>query len=113
MDHQQRHEEEEKFVCPQYCTSLTKVELDMVEGVKGCSVCGKQHRGNDKYSREEVNSAAAELKAKHPTALLTVVNLAFITNLCTDNEAGDVEDPIEEWAQDNSGCESADDSDFS
>lgn len=51
--------------------------------MKGCFVCGKDHRSNDRHNREEVTEAINKLKARYPTALLTVEDLAFDTNLFT------------------------------
>lgn len=55
-------------------------------GFKGCFVCGQDHRENQRHSSDEVTEAVKSLKNRHPTVLLVVEDLKFVTNLCKNYE---------------------------
>lgn len=82
-----------------------KLTSPWIRGVKGCIVCGRPHRANFKQFRDEVNTAVAKLKKKHPTALLTVSDNAFITELSLGDQTESDDDLHAEWAQDGSDGE--------
>ena len=63
-----------------------------MRGVKGCFVCGKDHRANDRHPRTEVSAAIQKLKEKHPEALITIGDLDAIFN----TEGSSSEDEREE-----------------
>lgn len=60
-----------------------------MQGVKVCFVYGRDHRANTEHSPEEVTAAIQRLKAKHPSALLTVEDLHSIVNMAIDEEEQD------------------------
>lgn len=55
----------------------------LLKGIKGCYVCGRDHNARSRHTQEEVKAAVEKLKKKHPTAMLSVEDLAFITNELT------------------------------
>lgn len=58
-----------------------RLNSNWMRGVRGCFVCGQDHRANTRYSRDEVTAAINKLKAKHPAALLTVEDFSSIINM--------------------------------
>lgn len=61
--------------------------------VKGCFVCGQDHRDNTRHSKEELNEAVKKLKEKYPLALLIVEDLATVVDLVMEEtREEDVED---------------------
>lgn len=54
-----------------------------MRGVKGCFVCGQNHRANTRHSLEEVTKAINKLKERHPMAFLTVENLQSVFGMAT------------------------------
>lgn len=78
-----------------------------MHGVKGCFVCGQDHRANTRQSRDEVTAAVKKLKEKHPSSLLTVEDLEAVLHMVDqEGQAGDDED-FARWA-----CESEDDDSY-
>lgn len=61
--------------------------------MKGCFVCGKDHRANEKHEREEVSAGIKRLKEEHITAMLTVADLDVLYEVGTNggNEDGQFE----------------------
>lgn len=57
-----------------------------MRGVKGCVVCGKDHRANSRHSREEVTAAINKLKSRQPSALITVEDLSSVMEMTADEE---------------------------
>ena len=74
-----------------------------MKGVKGCFVCGQDHRANTRHSREEVSESIEKLKAKHPQALLTVEDLAYIVDLVSSPDEEESEDDMTQWVDENNG----------
>lgn len=70
-------------------------------GEKGCFVCGRRHRANEKHYLYKVTAAARKLKEKKPTALLTVEDLALLANLCASTNYKRKDDYVADWAKDN------------
>lgn len=50
-----------------------------MRGVRGCFVCGKDHRPKDRHSQEEFHMAVQRLEEKNTKALLTIEDVAFLT----------------------------------
>lgn len=67
-------------------------------GVKNCYISGKDHLARKSQKSEDIKSALDKLKAKHPTALLTVRNLGSVYYM---DEAGDGHstDSDSDWVQ--------------
>lgn len=67
-----------------------------MRGHKGCIVCKQDHRARDHHSPHEVKAAFEKLKNKHPSALLTVEDLAYVIDEVTEHEPQDNEenDPV-------------------
>lgn len=58
-----------------------------MRGVKGCFVCGKDHRANTKHPRDEVTTAINGLKEKHPSSLFTIEEMYSVMMMAqTDDE---------------------------
>lgn len=85
-----------------------RIASSWLRGVKGCFVCGKDHYANQKHPRDEVTAAINKLKNKHPRALLTVEDLAFITELYDDNDKEESGEEQAEWAEDDSSNDEED-----
>lgn len=59
-----------------------------MKGVRGFFVCKKpDHNANESHSREEVSAATKKLNIKHPTALLTEEDNAFIAHMLDKYES--------------------------
>lgn len=59
-------------------------------GVKGCFVCGRDHRDNDQRLPDELRAAIMRLKDKHPSAMLIMTDLDVIDGMAgTDTERED------------------------
>lgn len=71
-----------------------------MRGVKGCFVCGKDHRANTRYTREEVTAAIDILKAKHPKALLTVEDLIEVIDMEAFSEEEEEREEGAKWIED-------------
>lgn len=72
-----------------------------MRGVKGCFVCGRDHRAKTRHPREEVTAAINRLKSKHPTAWLTVDDLAAVFDMAmVDDESNPNKEPDAQWAED-------------
>lgn len=69
-----------------------------MRGVKVCLVCGKGHRSNDRHYCEVVNKEVQRLKEKHPKALITVEDMAFITSNLRDDEESGEDETAAKWA---------------
>lgn len=69
---------------------------------KGCFVCGKDHRANQKHPGEEVTSAIEKSKSRHPTTLLTVEDLSEIGDMMAsdDDETTTDSELLVMWAED-------------
>lgn len=65
-------------LCPQW-----------MRGVKGCFVCGENHRANTRHPPHEVTAAIEKLKSKHPQALITVEDLAAVVEMTSNNDEHD------------------------
>lgn len=52
---------------------------------------------NDRHSRDEVTTAINKLREKHPTALLTVEDLKFLTNSMYEDEESPEADVAIRW----------------
>lgn len=78
------------------------VKSNWMRGVRGCFVCGRSHRANEHHPRDEVTAAINRLKARHPRALITVDDLAFLANnyLNMDEDDDEEEDPEADVAED-------------
>lgn len=64
-----------------------RINSNWMRGVKGCFVCGKDHRANKKHPRDEFTLAINRLKAKHPSALLTIEDMHSVIMMAqTDDE---------------------------
>ena len=69
-----------------------KLSSKWLAGIKGCWVCGQGHLARFKHTREEVSKALDRLREKHPSAMLTVEDVALITeSLFQDNKDSDTE----------------------
>lgn len=53
--------------------------------MKGCFVCGRDHKAKDKHKRGEVIEAIKRLKEKHHMALLTITDLDAIQTMTQDD----------------------------
>ena len=72
-----------------------KISSKWFAGVKGCYVCGKNHMARTRHSRDEIMAAIKKLKEKHSKALLSVEDLAMITDdLLWDGEGEGNKDDI-------------------
>lgn len=49
-----------------------------MRGVKGCFVCGQDHRTNTKHPRGEVIASINRLRRQHPTSLLSVADMEAV-----------------------------------
>lgn len=49
-------------------------------GQNGCWVCGKSHKAKERHSKEEIVEAIEKLRSRQPNAMLTVEDLALISN---------------------------------
>lgn len=62
-------------------------------GIKGCCVCGKDHRENSKHPPEKVTASINRLKSKNPKALITIEDLPAVVEMTIepypDEEAPD------------------------
>lgn len=62
----------------------------MDQGVKGCYVCGRDHRASTRHSRSGVQEVIRRFKQRNLKAMITVEDLAFIPgDLCSENENDD------------------------
>lgn len=76
-----------------------RLKSGWMRGVKGCFVCGRNIRSNDKKTREEVSTAIRRLTENHPTALLSVTDLDEIQTMCaSDQEATEPTGEGAQWA---------------
>lgn len=67
-----------------------KVSPEWMRGVKGCSVCGQDHRANTRNYRNEVTATVKKLKDRNPQALVTVDELADVVNMvCMTSDEDD------------------------
>ncbi len=67
-------------------TNRNKVSSNWIRGVKGCFVCGQNHKARSRHPAHEVRAAIEKLKQNNPTALISVEDLAFISEeLAQDN----------------------------
>ena len=58
-----------------------------IKGIKGCYVCGKNHRAATRHSPQQVREAIRKLKHEHPSALLSVEDMVYISEeLIVDKE---------------------------
>lgn len=70
-----------------------------MRGVKGCFVCGLDHRANTRHPKEEVMEAIKRLKQQHPIALLTVADMeAVYLMIRSDDEESDDQQAEVRWA---------------
>ena len=74
---------------PNYQPRGRRLCPDWMKGVKGCFVCGQDHRANTRHSNEEVKKAIDRLKAAHPKALLTIEDLSSVVNMTTYDDDND------------------------
>lgn len=59
--------------------------------MKGCYVCGKNHKARTRQSPKEVREAIERLKNKNPQAMITVSDLALISSeLCENADEDDL-----------------------
>lgn len=61
-----------------------------------CFVCGQEHRARTRHSREEVTDAINKLKARHPSALLTVEESQHVMNMAIESDEDDGHDNNEQ-----------------
>lgn len=67
-----------------------------MRGIKGCFVCGKDHRANTRHPREEVIEAINRLKRKHPRALTTVADISAVMEMTEiSNQDGECESDVQ------------------
>lgn len=72
---------------------------NLLRGVKGCFICAKYHRVNEKHKHEEVFAAIQRLKEKHGTSLLTVEDLKVLYEMGED-DCKDLEEQYEvQWEE--------------
>lgn len=67
------------------------------KGVKGCFVCGKDHLARTRHGKDEITKAIDKLRSNHPSALLTVEDLAFVIDMVmteTDEKDSSDEDYV-------------------
>lgn len=82
---------------------IRQLRSEWMRGVRGCFVCGRDHRANDRNRREEVSQAIRKLKEKHPSALITIEDLNALYNQ-SDPDDEDAESGNDvKWADDESG----------
>lgn len=55
-----------------------------IKGVKGCYVCGQDHKAHTRHSPEEVRAAIKRLKSSHLSAMLIVEDVAYISEQLTE-----------------------------
>lgn len=80
-----------------------------MRGVRGCFVCGQDHRANDRHSSEEVNMAVKKLKAKTRKALISIEDLAFIASQLGDGpQENEGEVFLAQWAREDEETETSD-----
>lgn len=76
--------------------------LSLMREMKGCFVCGEDHLACEEHSREKISIEIERLKAKYPTALISIEDLASIYQMDETDEEGenneDVGDQMK-WAQ--------------
>lgn len=84
-----------------------RLSPDWIRGVKGCFVCGQDHRASTRHSREEVTSAINKLKSRHPQALLTVEDMAAVVELANDPHTESTSEEEVRWAVDTDDDETA------
>lgn len=78
-----------------------RLDSRWLRNVRGCFVCGKLHRANEKDPRHEVTAAIRRLKANHPSALLTISDLETIQNMQDSQAQGSDKEAAEvQWAED-------------
>lgn len=85
-----------------------RINSGWMRGVKGCFVCGGNHRANTRHKREEVTAAITKLKSNHPSALLTVDDLALVIDMVLDDDdeiQGHQDDDGVEWMDDQEATE--------
>ena len=85
-----------------------RINSDWIKGVKGCFVCGQDHRANTRHSREEVTEAVNKLKARHPTALLTIEDLSSVVNMVNVDEEGESQGEDVMWHEEDDDSEETD-----
>lgn len=72
-------------------------------------VCGKDHRANNRHSREEVTTAVNKLKEKHPNAFVTVEDLSAVVNMVlNDSENDEASEHYAQWANDDGDAQDSD-----
>lgn len=64
-----------------------------MRGVRGCCVCGKEHRAAEKHKPVEVTLQVREIKQKVPGALIKVDDLYAVVQMCTDDRQDDDDNP--------------------
>lgn len=57
-----------------------RLKSHLMQGIKGCFVCGQEDRADDKHYRDEVTVAMRKLKENQSKAFITVEDLTYITD---------------------------------
>lgn len=68
-----------------------RIRSSWLRGVKGCFVCGRDHMTNENNSRAEVIAAIERLKKNHPSTLVSLADLDYITNELNNPDPEDKE----------------------
>lgn len=63
-----------------------KISSNWIKGVKGCFVCGKNHKARTRHSTQEIRKAIEGLKQKNPSATISLDDLSYISNELCENE---------------------------
>lgn len=78
------------------------ISPEWMGGVKRCFVFGQPNSANECHSRDEVTKATSRLNEKHPTALISVNDLAEILDIFYSNNGhveSDEKDDIADSAE--------------
>lgn len=67
-----------------------------MEGLKGCFVCGENHREHNRNSRDEVTTEIEKLKKCHPKTLLILEDLYSVIRMVSVDEGAHEKDDDEE-----------------
>lgn len=72
-----------------------------MRGVKGCFVCGENHRANNRLKRQEVSEVIENLKVRNPKAFLTVEDISFVLNMLDPGDEDDRKQAHDvQWVED-------------
>lgn len=73
-----------------------KLSSKLIKGIRGCYVCGKNHKARTQHSTQEIRQAIEKLNINNPTAIITVEDFAFISSELVENEKEDDESMVYE-----------------